>query len=1147
MDAARGVLVVVVMAALIGAPPAAASTVLTVDRTDDDPGATACVAATPDDCSLRGAIINANADALAEVEEIHVPAGTYVLTTDGDTVESGSLNVEYSAKLIGAGSGSTIVDGNATDKVLAVIRGAGAPSERAVDISGVTIRNGDACAGSGGDTNGIGSGGGLLLHGIVTLTDVVVEDNQTCGSGGGIFAASGTHLTIAGGAIRGNTSTGSGGGLLSEGATTITDTTIAANTATTGHGGGIRALGTLVVDGSTISGNTANCCAGGLHGGHWSVATTITLTNTTVSGNIATWHNTGTPQYFPGVGGGMSVEYATTTLNHVTVAANTAQTNPHTGTPGQAGGIRVYAGSFTANNSIVHGNLGQQDCLADGGAVTGGTTNLVGADSCALPGTDGADPLLGGLMDNGGPTETHALPETGSPAVDAANGTACKAVDQRGVARPYGTACDIGAYEYSTQPVPADYTVTSCTDPALATLTAVTGDLIIDVEEECALSLPALESVAGEMDLTAAATLTSLAMPELSTIGGAMDLGCAPTLTSLSVPQLATVGGDMTVTETSLTTLNAPTITTVGGGMTMSGNPTLTTIEAPALEVVGGSMTMTGEPAAPTGCSELSPGSGPMALVSLPSLTTVGGDVALETLQADLDLSEMQVAGDISLTGTGDVAAQTAGGATDVALSRAGASVSVLLPAGTFASHVGFDIETLSSSALDAQDGTDANGGAAVVDPVSAYRFLFDVPSLEQSAELAFELDLAALPADQRTLVLDAVQAGQLAVAVKGDSVDSAYQAFAICGEGETPGTHECVALSLLDAGRQPVVEGEDPAFVRLEGVAGHFSTWTVAVVAPLPPLGVVVSGPATRGEGRAFALSAAISGATGNATVEWTATPDGPVDAGATCVFSAPTGSATSLTCTDNGMWEVSAQVTDGARSAGDTSTVTVSNGPPVVSITSPGDYAQRALSNAVSISAAIDDPGANDTHTCSINWGDGTTTSGVVSNDTCTGSHRFGSVGVRIVTVKVTDDDGAAGSAQVTVVSVNSRSVVTGGGLVRPDGERHSFGLVALRKDGKWRGQMIVQGPSGNRFRTSVVRSLVVDEPRATWNGTGRWGKKTGCTYTIKVVDGRLVSSTAPDRLTLTVRGPGGAVLLDIERAVLRSGRITVYPGRL
>jgi hypothetical protein len=63
-----------------------------------------------------------------------------------------------------------------------------------------------------------------------------------------------------------------------------------------------------------------------------------------------------------------------------------------------------------------------------------------------------ADAMLGPLQDNGGPTETHDLLD-GSPAIDAGS-LDCPPpdTDQRGVARPQGTAFDIGAVEYLPEP-----------------------------------------------------------------------------------------------------------------------------------------------------------------------------------------------------------------------------------------------------------------------------------------------------------------------------------------------------------------------------------------------------------------------------------------------------------------------------------------------------------------------------------------------------------------------------------------------------------------------------------------------------------------------------------------------------------------------
>src|SRR3954453_21692603 len=72
-----------------------------------------------------------------------------------------------------------------------------------------------------------------------------------------------------------------------------------------------------------------------------------------------------------------------------------------------------------------------------------------------------ADPQLGPLADNGGPTLTFAIPPT-SPAAGAgpASGADCPDTDQRGVARPQGSACDAGAYERA----PANVVSTSATN-----------------------------------------------------------------------------------------------------------------------------------------------------------------------------------------------------------------------------------------------------------------------------------------------------------------------------------------------------------------------------------------------------------------------------------------------------------------------------------------------------------------------------------------------------------------------------------------------------------------------------------------------------------------------------------------------------------
>jgi hypothetical protein len=87
--------------------------------------------------------------------------------------------------------------------------------------------------------------------------------------------------------------------------------------------------------------------------------------------------------------------------------------------------------------------------LTDGGYNLEDDAGVSCGFSSALHDAVGADPLLGPLEGNGGPTETMAL-SVGSPALGVVPAGVCPSTDQRGLPRPDGreTACDIGAYEY---------------------------------------------------------------------------------------------------------------------------------------------------------------------------------------------------------------------------------------------------------------------------------------------------------------------------------------------------------------------------------------------------------------------------------------------------------------------------------------------------------------------------------------------------------------------------------------------------------------------------------------------------------------------------------------------------------------------------
>lgn len=93
------------------------------------------------------------------------------------------------------------------------------------------------------------------------------------------------------------------------------------------------------------------------------------------------------------------------------------------------------------------------------------------------------------------------------------------------------------------------------------------------------------------------------------------------------------------------------------------------------------------------------------------------------------------------------------------------------------------------------------------------------------------------------------------------------------------------------------------------------------------------------------------------------------------------------------------------------------VHNAPPAVSIDSPAVGTQQDLGTPVAIAATVTDPGTNDTVSCEISWGDGTTEPGTLVDRTCTGSHLYDAAGWWIITVTGTDDAADSSAAATTV----------------------------------------------------------------------------------------------------------------------------------
>src|SRR5262249_6416453 len=95
-------------------------------------------------------------------------------------------------------------------------------------------------------------------------------------------------------------------------------------------------------------------------------------------------------------------------------------------------------------NSIIASNQGEFDANCDG-VVTDLGGNVEFGDTSCPDGFLRGDPRLSALANHGGPTQTVA-PQPGSAAVHHVR-TCVLSVDQRGVGRPVGAACDSGAYQ----------------------------------------------------------------------------------------------------------------------------------------------------------------------------------------------------------------------------------------------------------------------------------------------------------------------------------------------------------------------------------------------------------------------------------------------------------------------------------------------------------------------------------------------------------------------------------------------------------------------------------------------------------------------------------------------------------------------------
>lgn len=339
-----------------------------------------------------------------------------------------------------------------------------------------TIDGGQVVTVSGGDATRVFSVRPGAEFAIERLT---VSDGNASGSTGGGIYNEGT-LSVTGSTISGN-SANAAGGIDSLGTLSVTGSTVSGNSASNGGGGLFNYHGVLSVTDSTISGNSASF-GGGIHSNTDLTSSTTTIENSTISGNTATNR-----------GGGFRNFTGLATIRNTTITNNTAPDGSGAGvvsTADTATRTVVGASIIAANSTTDVDYIGSTNPFSSEGYNVLGDGNAANFNETGDQ-TGVADPGLGLLADNGGPTKTHALLE-GSPAVD--KGNTSLATDQRGLPRPRddlgvpdavgGDSSDVGAVEVRPTPPEASITGTQLSEG-----TGGTADAVFSVR----LSKPALE------------------------------------------------------------------------------------------------------------------------------------------------------------------------------------------------------------------------------------------------------------------------------------------------------------------------------------------------------------------------------------------------------------------------------------------------------------------------------------------------------------------------------------------------------------------------------------------------------------------------------------------------------------------------------
>jgi len=275
-----------------------------------------------------------------------------------------------------------------------------------------------------------GRGGGAYVDATrgVALDDVAFDANLADGRGGGLYAR-GELLTVPyyGNRFTGNTAGAQGGGAYLEATGVLFRSSFDGNRANEGGGVFFGPTSDVTIMSSTFASNTASVQGGGIT----FAGARLDLQNSTLSGNSA-------PR-----GGGLSVGAgpASVAVGLTTFTGNSAPVGANVA--GSGGRVEI------ATSLLVAPLGGGGNCAVDPPGPSPQGYSFVSDTSCGSHPTDvisAADPQLGPLADNGGPTRTH-LPAPTSPIVGLVPDPCPYVHDQRDEVRPLGPACEPGSVE----------------------------------------------------------------------------------------------------------------------------------------------------------------------------------------------------------------------------------------------------------------------------------------------------------------------------------------------------------------------------------------------------------------------------------------------------------------------------------------------------------------------------------------------------------------------------------------------------------------------------------------------------------------------------------------------------------------------------